>query len=236
MATLWRNRYNAFCQGRFADADRSARAETPGRCHWRGDNGRQDRDRRDNRETQTAIGEGPIREGRGEGARGVDDGRGAVGSREAGSRDKVEVMALDRDKWALIILSLADDGELTPVQVQKALFVLCQEAGDAVGKNFYKFEPYNYGPFDKDIYVDLENFSKDGLVEMEKVDGRKWTNYKITDAGRRMAKEVSSSSDEEIIEYAKNVVDWTKSLSFARLVGAIYKKYPDYAVNSVFNK
>jgi hypothetical protein len=60
-----------------------------------------------------------------------------------------------RDEFLLLALASASDGRLTPVQIQKAMFLLKQEAGQFVGPDFYEFVPYNYGPFNSSIYDDL---------------------------------------------------------------------------------
>ena len=37
--------------------------------------------------------------------------------------------------------------------VQKLLFLLDREAAEIVGGPHFRFVPYNYGPFDKGVYV-----------------------------------------------------------------------------------
>lgn len=48
----------------------------------------------------------------------------------------------------------------TPVQVQKTMFLMRQEAPALVGSGFYEFEAYNYGPFNAQIYNDLESLQQ----------------------------------------------------------------------------
>jgi hypothetical protein len=79
-----------------------------------------------------------------------------------------------RDEFLLLALASASDGRLTPVQIQKAMFLLKQEAGQFVGPDFYEFVPYNYGPFNSSIYDDLNALAGAGLVTIDQSQGRSW--------------------------------------------------------------
>jgi hypothetical protein len=58
----------------------------------------------------------------------------------------------DRTDVLLAALSKAPEHSLSPVEVQKALFLVAMEAKRLVPKGFYEFEKYNYGPFCAQIY------------------------------------------------------------------------------------
>src|SRR2546430_78743 len=79
---------------------------------------------------------------------------------------------IKRDDYLLLALAEAADGSLMPVQIQKAMFLLKEEAGRDISKTFYKFIPYNYGPFCADIYQDLAILESKGLVITDKA--QKW--------------------------------------------------------------
>ncbi|ESW95249.1 hypothetical protein X768_32820 [Mesorhizobium sp. LSJC265A00] len=123
---------------------------------------------------------------------------------------------------------------MTPVQVQKAMFLLEQEALPHIKTPFYTFVPYNYGPFCPDIYQDLKNMEFKGQVISDKT--ANIVIYSITKSGLDKADGIAKNVDPLVNTYTGQVVDWVKSQSFSGLLQAIYKKYPDYAVNSVFNK
>lgn len=135
-------------------------------------------------------------------------------------------------KHLLAALAAASDGVLEPVQIQKAMFILSQEAVSHVGGQFYKFVPYNYGPFSKAIYSDLAVFEDSGWVTVDHNSSPK--RYIITKSGMEQRNETLLSNTME--SYVPTVVNWVKGQSFSQLLNSIYKKYPDFAVNSVFNK
>ncbi len=135
--------------------------------------------------------------------------------------------------WLLLALASADDGRMSPVQIQKAMFLMSMEAPQFVGRQFYKFEPYDYGPFDSSIYSDVQSLERDGAVVSENT-GRRWRHYMITPTGLRRAKQLNAGVNVDALEFLTVVVAWVKSQTFAALLRAIYEKYPNYAKNSVF--
>ena len=145
---------------------------------------------------------------------------------------EARMSAPTRADWPLLALSVADDGTLTPVQMQKVLFLLDQQAHDRLGDNFYIFRPHNYGPFSSLIYDDLEQHALEGRIVFDNQGGR-WSNYVITGLGEEYLEDIEADID--LYGYLGELVRWAKSLRFSELVGAIYQAYPDFAKNSIFS-
>lgn len=143
---------------------------------------------------------------------------------------------MDRNTIVLAALAPAGDGQYTPVQVQKLLFLLDKNIGRELGGPFFSFEPYDYGPFDKEVYQVLDQLRLGGLVEIMDVPGRNWKQYKLTEAGKEAAAKELSNLEHRARSYIESVSSFVRSLSFAQLVSAIYKEYPEMKVNSVFNQ
>jgi hypothetical protein len=131
-------------------------------------------------------------------------------------------------------LDSAGERGLSPVQAQKSLFLLGKRLPADVGKDFYEFVPYSYGPFSQDIYDDVAALHRDGLVVFRPVAGRNWVEYVITEKGRNRAGGVRKVTPEAASGYLGRVVSWAQRQSFQALVGAIYKMYPEYRKNSAF--
>jgi len=123
---------------------------------------------------------------------------------------------------------------LSPVVLQKSLFLLSAEMPAEVGGQFYRFEPHNYGPFSKYIYQDAEELAASGQLAIERGPGS-YPLYCITAAGIGRVAEIEGNVSVRARNYLENVVHWAENLSFQRLVSSIYEKYPAYRVNSVFN-
>lgn len=141
---------------------------------------------------------------------------------------------LTRQDWLLLALSKSPDGRMSPVQIQKALFLFGQEAGGLIGTKFYSFKPYDYGPFDAAIYDDLRRMMNEGHVVEERTPGRSWKNYMITESGQDVALGFEKDGERRLTEFLGRIVDWVKARSFSDLLRSVYAAYPDFAVNSVF--
>ena len=141
---------------------------------------------------------------------------------------------LTRQDWLLLALSKSPDGRMSPVQIQKALFLFGQEAGDLIGTEFYSFKPYDYGPFDAAIYDDLRWMKREGHVADEWRPGRRWKNYMITKSGQNAALGLEKDAEARLADFIGRIVEWVKARSFSDLLRSVYAAYPDFAVNSVF--
>lgn len=102
-----------------------------------------------------------------------------------------------------------------------------------VGADYYEFVPHNYGPFSKQIYEDAEQMAVRGLVAIER-SPESHSIFLITAAGQLRIAIVERDASLRAREYLRSAVEWTQKQSFSGLVRAIYAKYPDYKVNSVF--
>jgi len=136
--------------------------------------------------------------------------------------------------WVLLALLHAKHHALTPVQLQKSLFLLGKRRPKDVGKAFYHFRAYDYGPFDVAVYNDADLLVADGLVAVNTRGGRSLRYYHLTDDGVAEAKRLARSAPEKALAYLAEVVPWAQQLSFNELVRAVYAEYPEMRENSVF--
>ena len=139
-----------------------------------------------------------------------------------------------REIWPLMVLACAPGHVLSPVQMQKALFLMGEQAKDQVGEEFYQFVPHNYGPFSADICRDIDALVQEGKAARVPSHSPNWSSYGLTDAGLERGKSEITALDEGTVTYLKEVVAWIFRKDFPDLLRAIYAAYPDYAVNSVF--
>ena len=132
-------------------------------------------------------------------------------------------------------LACAPEGVLSPVQLQKALFLVAERAGGHIGKeNLYKFVAHNYGPFSVEIYQDINALAQEGKINVESGRLQRWKSYKLTESGRAAAEKALAELAPEVEDFLSAVVDWVVERDFPDLLRAVYNAYPEYAVNSVF--
>lgn len=143
---------------------------------------------------------------------------------------------MDRSSVVLAVLSVANGGEFSPVQMQKVFFLVDKNVAQHVGGPHFSFTPYDYGPFDKAVYQVVDGLQIKGLVESSEVAGYNWRNYRLTVPGQKEGEIAFSKLPQAAQVYLKELVKVVRSLSFAELVSAVYKAYPDMKANSVFRE
>ena len=139
-----------------------------------------------------------------------------------------------KDDIILAALAAGETVTYEPVQVQKLLFLIDRRVAAQCGGPFFTFEPYDYGPFDPSLYAHLEQLSHEGLVDIVRQPGLRWNKYRLTPAGLKRGKQALCTLDKTVAVFIERLNDFVRSLSFAELVGAIYRAYPEMRVNSVF--
>jgi hypothetical protein len=141
--------------------------------------------------------------------------------------------AMARDD--LVLAALAAGGEnasYTPVQVQKLFFLIDREVSALIGGQHFNFRPYDYGPFDSSVYVVLSALEARGLIQTTSL--ARYRVYSLTPAGYQQGVQALGRIVPDAREYFCQVTAWIRRLSFQQLVAAIYNKYPEMKVNSVF--
>lgn len=142
---------------------------------------------------------------------------------------------MDRREIVLAGLAAAGGGtSFAPVQVQKLFFLIDREIPQFVEGPHFNFRPYDYGPFDSAVYDTLDFLAFGGLVEIES-SGR-YRRYSLTSDGFRSGQEVLSLLAPEVRKFVADAAAWILSLRFDQLVSAIYRRYPDMKVNSIFKQ
>jgi uncharacterized protein len=141
---------------------------------------------------------------------------------------------MQRRDVLLAVMGAADGRSFSPVQLQKAVFLIDRnlpELFDADSR--FNFAPYDYGPFDREVYVEASALEMGNLASTAK-GANGYSEYSVTDGGLARAGELLQTLSENQRAYICSVVEWVRSLGFAKLVKSIYEAYPDMRANSVF--
>lgn len=140
---------------------------------------------------------------------------------------------MNRDE--LVMTALAAGGEnatFTPVQVQKLFFLLDREAAALVDGPHFNFSAYDYGPFDRSVYDSLEGLAQRDLARVQNTGN--YRVYGLSQMGFHEGARRLADLPAKTQSYLSNLAEWVKHLSFEQLVAAIYNRYPEMKVNSVF--
>jgi uncharacterized protein len=142
---------------------------------------------------------------------------------------------MTRQQVLLAILAASQGRPYTPVQIQKAAFLVTRNLPSLVdeGSNF-SFDPYDYGPFDQAVYAEAERLGSVGAVEIVPQDGVRWSRYAASDQGVQTGTDLLSRMAPRDREYIETVSKWVRGQSFDSLVKSIYAQYPEMKANSIF--
>lgn len=138
---------------------------------------------------------------------------------------------MERNRFVLAVMAAGEPRSYSPVQLQKLFFLMDREAATQVGGPYFNFKPYEYGPFDSDVYIEVEELAKEGSVAVDR--SGFYRVYSLTLAGIEEGKAALGEIAQPGSEYAARAADWVCSLSFKQLVSQIYKHYPDMKESNV---
>lgn len=118
-----------------------------------------------------------------------------------------------------------------PIKVQKLLFLIDREVSERIGGPFFHFRPYHYGPFDRTVYDVIGRLVVAGDARVDS--SGPYPRYLLTKAGYRQGTKVLASFPDHVADYVARASRWVRLMPYRQMLAAIYRKYPDMAVNSV---
>lgn len=142
--------------------------------------------------------------------------------------------SMRRDELILAAMAPGGGYEYTPVQVQKLLFLIDRQIPEHVGGPHFHFEPYHYGPFDRNVYTQLDLLASRGLVHIDpSLSPRR---FALTMEGLVAGNAALNTLTPLTQDFIARTCQFVRTQSFSSLVSAIYKAFPDMRVNSVFQE
>ncbi len=125
----------------------------------------------------------------------------------------------------------AEPPELSPVELQKGLFVL-RHAVPLKDEEAYEFQAYDWGPVSAAIYDDIEELIATHLLRRTRPGSltRRYYYYQATPIGQRVAAELAQTAGEDSLLCLEVIRSLLKELQFRQIVSAIYAAYPEYSV------
>ena len=141
---------------------------------------------------------------------------------------------MNRSEYVLAVLAASDGAPHTPVQVQKLFFLLDNKIPSFIGGPRFDFHADNYGPFDKNVYNELDLLELRGLAEINPVADMRRKVYRTSQQGQQLGLALLNGLRGDVVQYIRQLSQWVRGLSFAQLVSAIYAEYPAMKANSIF--
>ncbi len=125
-----------------------------------------------------------------------------------------------------------DGASFLPVQAQKLFFLIDREAPHVFNGPHFDFRPYDYGPFDRAVYDCMDFLNGQKAVDIS-TNGR-YRSFRLSLNGYQEGRALLENMSPQARDYLQSVAQWVRTLNFQQLVTAIYDRYPDMKVNSVF--
>jgi hypothetical protein len=139
---------------------------------------------------------------------------------------------MTRHDWLLLVLAAAEGDALSPLQLQKSLFLVGHGLAGLVSTDFYDFQPHAYGPFAASIYHDAEDQQLQGFVAI-RPHPRTKREFSLTPAGSNQVKMLVAELHTDAVRYYCEIVQWVQSQAFQELTQAVYEQFPAFAKRSV---
>jgi hypothetical protein len=139
--------------------------------------------------------------------------------------------------YVLAVLAADADAHFSPVQLQKLFFLLERKVGSRVGGPHFTFRPYNYGPFDAQVYEEVERLEGVGLANIARPHfGPR--EFALNDRGKAAGLKVliDHGLSGAMCEYFANVSKYVRSMSFQQLVSSVYREFPEMKARSIFHE
>lgn len=147
-------------------------------------------------------------------------------------------------KMIPLALLYAGDGETIEgrTRMQKLVFLMQQYLDerdeDLFTSEEYEFIAYDYGPFSKELYDDLDSLSEQGHIvdsEEELRDGKEKYDYEIQPTGVDVIENRKDKEGiQEILQLAEDLKGQYNDVLLSELIDYVYSQYPEYAENSIY--
>lgn len=123
---------------------------------------------------------------------------------------------------------------LDRLRFQKGVFLL-QVGGTSGWRRLYEYVPWDWGPFSRDLAVEVNQLVWNGLLHEEPVQWRRYPRYRTSHEGDQVLdSEAFPYLTPEEVEYVRRVREYVTSRSFSQLLREVYQAHPQYAVASRF--
>ena len=141
---------------------------------------------------------------------------------------------MDRRELVLALLAASDGRQYTPAQLQKAVFLVTRNMPQIVQGGGFHFVPYDYGPFDADVYNEAATLHHAGEAVIAPSGIGRWNTYAATESGIARGRALLRTLSAPAQQYLSDVSTWVRAQSFSSLVKSIYDTYPEMRENSIF--
>lgn len=123
-----------------------------------------------------------------------------------------------RRGWLLLAIALSGRSGISPIQLQRSLFLVGQKREELIGPGFYAFEPNGSGPASTDVYADIDALVTTEYIVKQWVPESACSVFRLSGAGRAWVAEFRRKVKKDALSGLEDAVAWVKEQSYLDLV------------------
>lgn len=123
-----------------------------------------------------------------------------------------------RQGWLLLAIELSGKSGLSPVQLQRILFLVGQKREEHLGPGFYQFEANGFGPTSPALYADIDALVTAEHVEKQWVPEASSSALRLSGTGRTWAEVCRRKAKKDALSGLEDAVAWVKEQSYLDLI------------------
>jgi hypothetical protein len=116
--------------------------------------------------------------------------------------------------WLLLAIAVSGRSGLSPLQLQRSLFLVAQKRGEQVGPGFYEFEANGSGPSSADLYGDLDALVSSDHLLKEWVPDSSCSAFHLSASGSARAEAFRRKAKRDALSGLEDAVAWVKEQSY----------------------
>jgi len=138
----------------------------------------------------------------------------------------------------LALLALNEEEQIEGITRFQKLVFMAQKETPSLQTESYEFDSYDYGPFSKELYDDIDRLVRNGYIDRsveETGNGNEKHIYSITEKGRNYIRQILESEtgrDDLAVEELRQLKEEYNEMPILQLIRLIYNRYPSYAEDS----
>lgn len=144
---------------------------------------------------------------------------------------------MKRDLTLVLASDSAKAGEepfpLDRLRLQKAIFLISMRGTERL-REMYHFDPYNWGPYSRDLTADVRDLMSTGDLTERQTGPGQHGSYETTYAGEERSAQAWNELTQPERNFIRAIRAYVTNQSFNHLLREVYAEYPAYASKSQF--
>lgn len=124
-----------------------------------------------------------------------------------------------RRGWLLLAIVMSGKAGLSPIQLQRSLFLVTQKREEQVGSGFYEFEEtHGSAPMSPTLYEDIDALVATAYVEKAWRPKLSASILRLSDTGWALAEDLRRQVKKDALSGLEDAVAWVKEQSYLELM------------------